>query len=131
MHNLSGDEALEEVVVDTEDNVEVDAVIDTNAGDESIDTVIVDSEVDDNGELPVAEVNDLDDGVDEVVVEEEDGGALDSVDGTNDMISPDEVEPLDLDSDFVDEAPDVDDLASFETDSDVTIDNNMDMSDFV
>ena len=129
--NLSGDEALEEVVVDTEDNVEVDAVIDTNAGDESIDTVIVDSEVDDNGELPVAEVNDLDDGVDEVVVEEEDGGALDSVDGTNDMISPDEVEPLDLDSDFVDEAPDVDDLASFETDSDVTIDNNMDMSDFV
>lgn len=129
--DLSGNEALEEAVLEVDDNVEVDAVVDMDAGDESIDSVIVDSEVDDNGELPVAEVNGLDDGVDEVVAEEEAGTTLDSIDGTNEMLSSDEIESLDLDGGFVDETPDVDDLASFESDPDVTIDNNLNMSDFV
>lgn len=129
--DLSGNEALEEAVLEVDDNVEVDAVVDMDAGDESIDSVIVDSEVDDNGELPVAEVNGLDDGVDEVVAEEEAGTTLDSIDGTNEMLSSDEIESLDLDGGFVDETPDVDDLASFESDPNVTIDNNIDMSDFV
>lgn len=88
----------------------------------------------DDGQLEEVEeadfVDTLDVDVDEaLLLEDVDENGLE--DGLDEMLSPDEIESLDSDDGFVDETPDVDELASFEPDPNVTIDNNMNMTDFV
>lgn len=126
--DLDGNGLADVAIVDANDNDIADVIVDTT-GDGNYDTLVIDPEVDDNGELVVAEENIVEIGG--VEMEDDSGLAL----GEDEMETFDDLPEDDLlldvsDEETVADNPDVDDFASLAPDPDVTIDNNMDMSDF-
>lgn len=119
-YDQDGDGTIETVIVDANGNELPDVIMDTT-GDGKFNILVVDPVVDENGDLSVADVQEIDDAY--VRVEE----AGDNVDGAEELLdqSVDNVE-----DEIVAENPDVDDFASLTPDPDVPIDNDMDMSDF-
>lgn len=123
--DLDGDGIADAGFVDANGNEIVDVVLDTT-GDGSYDTLVIDPQVDDDGNLVVADENILEIGGVEVATVESDEGLIMDDSETRDELLPDDV----VDDNIIAESPDVDDFASLTPDPDVTIDNNMDMSDF-
>ena len=126
--DLNGDGTADTGFVDANGNDIADVVLDTT-GDGSYDTLVIDPEVDEEGELAIADENIVEIGGVEI---ESDPNLvlgtdeLNTVDGNNDFsVSEDPA----FDETYS-ENPDVDDFASLTPDPDATIDNNMDMSDF-
>ncbi|MBQ8958428.1 MAG: hypothetical protein IJ057_08025 [Bacteroidales bacterium] len=106
--DLSGDGQVDTLIVDADGNDSLDLVLDTS-GDGHFDTLVIDPGVDEMGNLVIDENNVSN--IDDVVIAPE-----------NDLANPD--------TEFIAENDDVDVLADMTSDMDVTIDNNMDMSEF-
>ena len=125
--DLDGDGNADTGFVDANDNEILDVVLDTT-GDGSYDTLVIDPEVDEDGNLVVAEDNIKEIGGVEINVPDvDDNIVFDGGETGDDDLFTDET----VDDNFIAENPDVDDFASYEPDSNITIHNNMDMSDFV
>jgi len=120
--DLDGNGIPDTAIVDANGNDIADVIVDTT-GDGNYDTLVIDPELDNNGELVVADENVVEIGG--VQIEEDVNLALDEVEDPSIYDSPEYTGEGSLADN-----PDVDDFASLTPDPDITIDNDMDMSDF-
>ena len=107
--DMRGDGNVDTLIVDADGNENLDLVLDTT-GDGNLDTLILDPGVDDDGNLIVDENNVV--GIDGVVITPDEG-----------LVNPDDENMA--------ENQDIDDSALAMNDPNITIENNMDMDDFI
>ena len=130
--DVDGDGNEDLAIVDVNGDGNPDVIIDTD-GDGQLDTILIEG----NGDNVVLN-GDGQEGIDGLhIVSDHDVVELPTDDG-NEMYMPFEDEEPNLfddefevsDSEFETDNPDIDDLASLDLDTDIMIDNDMDMSDF-